>query len=178
MRIVAVLMYMTVLVSSCDTPPREQQPLEDDPYRDAPLHVSTDITVRFYDSVRTRANLESGTARLDEDRRETTLGQGVTVVFYDQHSGKQAARLTSDSAIVDDRSRDMIAIGNVVVYSDSSKTTLRTERLVWEQSTELIRSDADVNIRTPTETIEGQGFVSDQLLTSYRIFKVRGVHQK
>jgi LPS export ABC transporter protein LptC len=149
----------------------------DDPYLTAPLHASSDLRVRFYDSSRVRAELTAGTASVFEDRHETDLGGGVRVVFFDRTTGKQAAVLTADSAIIDDRSKDMTAIGNVVVVSDSTRTKLQTSRLVWDEATERIRTTEAVRITSPTEVIEGQGLISDQFLTDYRLFKVRGVHQ-
>lgn len=176
---VRTLLVISLLigVTACREQPRSS-PIEDDPYLNDPLHVSYNIDVHFYDSVRTRAELLAGRAMIWEDRKETTLGQGITVTFFDGKSGQQAAVLTADSAVVDDRSKDMIAIGNVVVVSDSSNTTLRTPRLVWDQRSERIRTNEEVSIISPTERIEGQGMESDQFLTSYRIYKVRGVHQR
>jgi len=168
-----------LIVAGCEHQPQVQpQRAADDPYLNTPLHVSERIHVHFYDSSRTRAELEAGIAILDEDRRETSLGQGVTVRFFDRTTGEAAGTLTADSAMIDERSKDMVAIGNVVVHSDSSRTTLRTARLLWDQRTELIKTDEAVTITTPTETIHGQGLISDQYLTSYRLFKVRGVHQQ
>ena len=176
---VRTLLLIAVLLSAAACRERPQSsPMEDDPYLNVPLHVSYDIDVHFYDSVQTRAELLAGRAMIWEDRKETTLGQGITVTFFDRVTGERAAVLTADSAVVDDRSKDMIAIGNVVVVSDSSHTTLRTPRLVWDQRSERIRTDDEVSIISPTERIDGQGMESDQFLTSYRIFKVRGVYQR
>lgn len=151
--------------------------VKDDPFLTAPAHLSYNIEVLFTDSASTKAILRAGEARLFEDRQQTTLGNGVSVDFLSRTGVGSAARLTSDSAIVDDRSRDMTAIGNVRVHSDSSATTLTTKKLIWVNSTQKIRSDEYVRIVSPTETIEGIGFESDQYLTSYRIFQVKGVHR-
>ena len=72
----------------------------------------------------------------------------------------------------------MLAFGSVVVVSDSTKTTLRTTQLMWMHAVQRVRSDQPVRIETPTEQIDGIGFESDQYLTDYRIFRVRGVHQE
>jgi LPS export ABC transporter protein LptC len=141
------------------------------------LHTSYEITVRFQDSSRTRAVLKAGKAIAHEDRKQTLLGGGVNVVFHDRKSGLPAAWLDADSAMVDDRTKDMTAFGNVHVRSDSSRTTLDTPQLVWDQKSERIRTSERVRITTPTEVIDGVGLVSDQLLTDYKIFNVRGVHQ-
>lgn len=106
------------------------------------------------------------------------MSDTVIVDFFSVTSGKRVARLTADSAIVDDRTMNMIAIGNVVVYSDSSRTTLSTPRLLWENTREMLSSTEDVKIVTPKETILGTGFESNQYLTNYRIYKVHGTHRQ
>lgn len=138
-----------------------------------PAHISYNVRVRFTDSIRTKAILQSAVARLWEDRQETTLGDTVIVDFFSATSGRRMARLTADSAIIDDRTKNMVAIGNVVVWSDSSRTSLSTTRLVWDNSRERFSTTEYVRIVSPKETIEGEGFESDQYLTSYRIFKFR-----
>ncbi|MDZ4746588.1 MAG: LPS export ABC transporter periplasmic protein LptC [bacterium] len=166
-----------VVILLCLVGCRERTPIkksDQDPFLTAPAHVSFGVTVKFTDSARTKAILRSTVARIFEDRQETTMGDTVIVDFYSVTSGKRVARLTADSAIVDDRTKNMIAIGHVVVYSDSSRTTLSTPRLLWENTREMMSSTEDVRIVTPRETILGTGFESDQYLTSYRIFKVHG----
>jgi hypothetical protein len=74
---------------------------------------------------------------------------------------------------VDDRTRDFEAYENVVVTSDSG-TTLKTDRLFWDDSESKIHTDAFVEIISSTEHIRGHGLVSDQSLKNYRIFRVTG----
>lgn len=142
-----------------------------------PTHVSYDVHVHFTDSSRTKAILSSAVARLYEDRAQTTLGDTVIVDFYGKDGRRRAARLSADSAVVDDRSKNMTAFGNVVVYADSARTTLTTSILHWDNQRERLSSTAYVRIVTPTETIEGIGFESNQTLTDYRIFQVRGIQR-
>jgi LPS export ABC transporter protein LptC len=98
----------------------------------------------------------------------------VVVDFYSKTSGRRIARLTADSAHIDDRTKMMRAIGNVIVVSDSSQTTLSTPSMLWDSHRERLSSTEAVRIVTPNESIDGIGFESDQALTDYRIFKVRG----
>ena len=173
---IIVSLSALITIPSCQDRKAPQRSA-DDPYLTAPLHASKDIVVRFYDSTIVRAQLTSRTAFVFEDRKETNLGGGVRVRFFDRTTGKQAAVLTADSAIIDDKTKDMTAIGHIVVVSDSSQTRLETSRLIWDEKTERIRTNERVRITTPTEVIEGTGLVSDQFLTDYRLFKVHGVHQ-
>lgn len=171
----ALVLLLTFGLHGC----RDRTPIkksDQDPFLTAPAHVSYGVTVKFTDSARTKAVLRSAVGRIFDDRQETTMSDTVIVDFYSLTSGKRVARLTADSAIVDDRTKNMIAIGNVVVYSDSTRTTLSTPRLLWENTREMLSSTEDVKIVTPKETILGTGFESDQYLTSYRIYKVHGRH--
>ncbi len=142
-----------------------------------PTHVAYGITVHFTDSSRTKARLRGSVARIYEDRMETTLAGGVFVEFFSTSTGKRAATLRSDSAWIDDRTKNMMAIGNVIVIADSSNTRLSTPRLFWDSATERVSSTERVSIVSPKETIDGVGFESDQALTSYRIYNVRGVQR-
>lgn len=173
---VMIALAIVCLVGCTDRTPIQKS--DQDPFLTAPAHVSYGVTVKFTDSARTKAILRSAVARIFEDRQETTMSDTVIVDFFSVTSGKRVARLTADSAIVDDRTMNMIAIGNVVVYSDSSRTTLSTPRLLWENTREMLSSTEDVKIVTPKETILGTGFESNQFLTNYRIYKVHGTHQK
>lgn len=176
MRSCIFLVCVAFAALSCTTEPveRSQQP---DPYLLAPTHISYNITVNFYDSTRTKAVLKSGVARIFEDIQQTTLTDSVVVDFISKASGKRLARLTADSAVIDDRTKNMTAIGNVVVYSDSSRTTLTTQLLVWNSIRERLSSTVAVKIVSPRETIQGIGFESDQFLTDYRIYSVSGEHR-
>lgn len=176
-RIVTIgCVVLIILVSACHQP-QHSSPLHADPYLSAPLHSSQRIRVVLYDSLNAAAVVEAQRAVIDEDREQTTLAGQVVVRFYDRSRGTQTALLTADSACIDDRTQNMIAIGNVTVHSDTSQTSLRTSILMWDQQLQRIQSDAAVSISSPTETIEGIGLQSDQYLFDYRIYKVRGIHR-
>lgn len=143
-------------------------------FEELPSHTSWDIRVTFMDSSRVKAILSSKRARVYEQRKETLLDTNVKVVFNNSLS-KQIAVLTSDSARIDDRTRNMYASGNVRVVSDSTNTLLETPNLMWDHDKQQLFTQDKVHIKTPTETIDGTGFISDQFLKNYRIFKVSGV---
>jgi LPS export ABC transporter protein LptC len=142
-----------------------------------PDHLTWNITVRFMDSSVTKAILKGRRARVYEDRMETLLDSGVVVDFMGTTGERRVARMTSDSARVDDRTRDMIARGNVVVISDSTGKKLTTSLLTWDNAAQKLRTTEYVKIESPGETIEGFGLESDQYLKEYKIFKVSGIKQ-
>jgi LPS export ABC transporter protein LptC len=145
--------------------------------KEIPAHLTWNITVRFMDSSITKAILKGRRARVYEDRQETLLDSGVVVDFMGTTGVKRVARMTSDSARVDDRTRDMIARGNVVVISDSTGKKLTTSLLTWDNASQKLRTTEYVKIESPGEIIEGYGLESDQYLKEYKIFKVSGIKQ-
>lgn len=142
---------------------------------DMPDQISWDAEVIFVDSSFTKAILNAERARVYNERMETLLDGGVKVKFMDKESKKKVSTLTADSARIDDKTKDMLAKGDVVVISDSSNTKLETSLLMWDNKTEKLYSTEFVRITSPNEILEGYGFESDQNLTNYKVMNVSGV---
>ncbi|HBB25851.1 MAG TPA: LPS export ABC transporter periplasmic protein LptC [Bacteroidetes bacterium] len=168
---------VVLTVSGCGERPSGTKVAED-PFVSAPSQLATNVIVTFSDSSLVKARLYASAGRILEDQQKTTMSGPVTVDFFDRDNLDPVARLTADSCVVDDRTKNMVAIGNVVVNSLRRQLTLRTSQLSWIQSSQRIRSDDEVRIDTPQERIDGVGFESNQDLTSYRLSRVRGVQRK
>jgi LPS export ABC transporter protein LptC len=176
MKAAAGIVLCAMLCVACEEQTRIGA-VADDPAISNPSHVSYNVRVVFSDSTSTRAIVQSPVGRIFDDKQQTTLSDSVIVDFFDTKSGHRAARLTSDSAFIDDRSQTMVAIGNVFVWSDSTRSSLSTSELWWDDQRRILHSDKYVKIVTPQETIEGVGFESDQYLKSYRIYRVKGIQR-
>jgi LPS export ABC transporter protein LptC len=144
---------------------------------DMPDQICYNMEFAIFDSNLTKTIINSNRAKVYNDRKETILDSGVFVRFFNAN-GIQDGTLKSDTINIDDATKDMIAKGNVIVISDSSRTKLETTKLKWEQSSRQIYTDVYVRITSPTEIIEGIGLISDENLSNYKIFKVTGIkHQ-
>lgn len=139
-----------------------------------PAHISYHLRVVFSDSTHTRAVLQAAEARVYDDRQETILRDTVTVDFFSRSTGARVARLSADSAVIDDRTKNMHAYGDVTIWSDSTRTLLETQTLFWDHARQRISTKDVVRITAPSETIQGVGFESDQFLTSYTLYNVQG----
>lgn len=137
-----------------------------------PSQESWNSTVVFSDSALLKATLWSGYIAVFSARQITELHDSVRVDFYDDQQ-RHSSLLTARRGVVHDATRDLEAYENVLVVSDSG-TTLRTERLFWNNATRRIHTDAYVDIRSPQEHIMGHGMESDQGLKHYKIFRVTG----
>ena len=152
--------------------PQHAKPAQD--YETQPDQVSWNIKVVFVDSSFTRAKLTALKGRIYYKRMETLLDGDVRVEYMSRYSGNMRSRLSSDSARIDDRTKDMMAIGNVVVYDDSTKTRLKTSKLFWNNAEQKFYSTEYVELDSPSERIQGYGFESDQNLQNYKVFRVSG----
>ncbi len=139
---------------------------------DVPSQESWNSTVIFSDSARTKAILWAGHIASYAAEHFTLLTDSIHVDFFNERE-EHTSLLTARRGKVNDLTQDFEARENVVVRSDSG-TVLRTDRLFWTNADQKIRTDAFVDIVSPTEHIMGQGMVSDQALKHYRIFKVTG----
>lgn len=140
-----------------------------------PDQVANDVEVIFNDSSFTKAILKAKRARVYFKSNLTFLDSAVDVEFMSKNSNKRMSYLTCDSARIDDNTKDMIAMGNVIVISDSSNIKLVTTILEWSNIRQKIYSNEYVEITTASEFIRGYGFESNPDLSNYRIFKVSGI---
>jgi LPS export ABC transporter protein LptC len=96
----------------------------------------------------------------------------MVVYFFDER-GQQTSVLTSEEGKVDEYTNNLEAQRNVVVTSND-QTTLKTQKLFWDNRRALIHTPEFVQITTPKERLQGHGFESEQNLKNYRIFRVTG----
>ena len=146
--------------------------------KDNPDQISYNFSVYFMDSSLVKAYLKADRARIYEKEKQTKLDSNVLVDFYSKENGRKVSNLVADSVIIDDATKDMTAMGNVIVVSDSNNTTIKTSLLKWKNDTRKLTSDRYVKIVSPDQEIEGIGFESDETLKNYTIYKVKGVKYK
>ncbi len=137
-----------------------------------PQQESWNSRIVLSDSGVVRAVIDAGYLEVPEGSQQTHMSDGVVVHFYDQN-GVQTSVLTSKEAIVDESSDNLEAIGDVLVVSSDS-TKLRTQHLYWDNKRQLVHTPEFVRITSPTETLQGHGFESDQNLQHYKVFHPTG----
>lgn len=176
MKEVTILLFLLIVAAvSCDEGkviPKKKNISHD--LETQPDQISYNTEVVFVDSTFTKAILKAKRARVYQARLETLLDGGIHVQFFKRHSGKKVSYLTADSARIDDRTKNMLAGGHVIVISDSTNTKVETSLLEWDNTTQKLYSTEFVRVTSPSETIQGYGFESDQSLSNYKIFRVSG----
>ncbi len=134
-----------------------------------PSNESWNSKILFTEDGKTKAVLFSNHFKM-YDVQKITLLDGVKINFYNSEQ-KNTSWLTSDRGKVNDVTKDMYAIDNVVAENDSG-TVLKTTELMWRNTDQKIVTDKFVTITSPKEIIQGYGLESDQHLENYKIFNV------
>ena len=129
-------------------------------------------TITFYKDDQLSTILKAGRIRKYQQKQTVLMDSGVVVDFFDEF-GKHTTTLWADSGNANDRTQSLFASGHVVAVSDSGER-LETSVLRWDPVTRRIISDTNVKISTPTDTIYGSGFVSDQTLKNWTIERPEG----
>jgi LPS export ABC transporter protein LptC len=137
-----------------------------------PSHESWNSTVVFSDSGNVKAVMNAGHIQVYAQKQYTLIDSNATVEFY--RNGEHVSTLTGKRGKVDDVTKNIEMFDSVKVVNKEG-STLTTEQLFWDNKTQRVSSDKFVRIITPSETIEGTGFESDQSLKNYTIYKVSGL---
>ncbi len=86
--------------------------------------------------------------------------------------GEHTSVITADSGVVQGE-ETLMAFGGVVVVTDSGMV-LETERLKWDRRLRRIISDTAVTLTSETDTLYGDGLVSDETMENWEITNPRG----
>ena len=120
-----------------------------------------------------RAVIRSGHLEKYQQRQYILLDQTVDADFYNNKE-IYTSNLKSDVAEIDEAKNFLIAMGNVIVISDSG-VTLFTDTLSWNNVEEQIFTDDSVIFITDqSDTLYGVGFKSDLELNNWEILKPTG----
>jgi len=110
-------------------------------------------------------------------KRRVFFTDSVAVDFYNQQ-GLHSSQLTALRGVLNEETNDVVALGNVVVVSDSG-VTLRSDSLRWDNRRQKVLTEAFVTItRANGETLQGYGFESDPNLKTLSIKRASGAAAK
>ena len=139
-----------------------------------PDQESWGVTIIMTHEGLTRAKVKSGHLKKYNEKEHIILDQNVVVDFFDLQEN-HTSTLYSDKSEINEKSNDMLAIGNVIAKSDSG-ITLFTERLQWIAEDEKLFTKDSIMITThEKDTLFGKGFESNADLENWRILNPSGV---
>ena len=135
---------------------------------------SWNATITLTNKGSKRAIIKSGHLQKYQQRQYILLDQKVDADFFNEDE-IYTSNLKSEIAEIDESKDFLIAMGNVVVVSDSG-VTLFTDTLSWDNVEEKIFTDDRVIFITEqNDTLYGIGFKSDVELNNWEIMQPTGV---
>jgi LPS export ABC transporter protein LptC len=170
-RRIAALLLAAILLFGCS--PLREPPSDPAESEELPEQELFDATITFYQQDKLSTVLKAGRIRKYEKKYTVLMDSGIVCDFYDEN-GEHTMTLWADSGRANERTRNMIATGNVVAVSDSGQQ-LESSVLRWDQATRRIICDAPVKISSPTDTLYGTSFVSDQHLKNWTLERPEGI---
>ncbi|MFT6716928.1 MAG: LPS export ABC transporter protein LptC [Saprospiraceae bacterium] len=173
-RTVYLLIFLSILVASCDPDTKGLKSLEiTEPIPDA---IYYNYEIFYSDSGLTKVKiagrvLEQHSSKEGSDGNDH-MKDSVHLWFYDSDM-KVQSEMIADRAIRNRKTGYMEAFGEVIVYNEKGEK-LETEHLIWDEQKEKIISNTEVTIRQKTQTIVGDGLISDQNFLDYEIKNPHG----
>ena len=135
---------------------------------------SWDAVITLTNKGATRGVIRSGHLEKYNDNEFILLDQNVDADFFNEKE-VFTTNLKSLVAEIDEEEDFLVAIGNVVVVTDSG-VTLFTDTLSWDnQKEKVFTSDSVVFITEKKDTLYGIGFESDIELNNWKILQPTGV---
>ena len=163
--------FFTFLILGCSS--TEEKKIGE-PREGLPDAESWNATITLTNKGAKRAVIKSGHLEKYQQRQYILLDQNVDADFYNNQE-IYTSNLKSDIAEIDEAKDFLIAMGNVIVVSDSG-VTLFTDTLSWNNVDEKIFTDDSVIFITEqSDTLYGVGFKSDLELNNWEILKPTGV---
>ncbi|MDD3715908.1 MAG: LPS export ABC transporter periplasmic protein LptC [Candidatus Marinimicrobia bacterium] len=106
-----------------------------------------------------------------EDTKDMFISDSMRIDFYED--GKHSSYLIADSGIVNERKENIVAIGNVVMVSDSGFTAY-TDSLFWIKESDKVYTNGAIQIFSEQDTLYGTNFESDTRLENWIIYNPLG----
>ncbi len=132
------------------------------------------VTITYTDSGIVKAKIKSALMQHFSlsQKPYILMPKGVEGTFYDLDKNASSF-VFADIGIYYDKEKYLVMKQNVKLINIKGDT-LSTEYLVWDELKEKIYTDKFVKITTPEQLIYGDGLVSNQNFTEYRITNVKG----
>ena len=165
------ILFLLVFILGCEVVEEKRSGKSREGRPDA---ESWDATITLTNEGAKRAVIRSGHLEKYDERQYILLDQNVDADFFNAEE-IYTTNLKSKIAEIEEDRDYMIAIGDVVVVSDSG-VTLFTDTLSWDNVREKVfTDDRVVFITEEKDTLYGIGFESDIELNNWKILKPTGV---
>lgn len=165
------LLLFSLLITNCSKR-EDQSGMTDSKPELLPEQESWNSVITLSSSGKKTALVRSGHMAKYSNKNIIIMDEKIEVDFYDSEEN-HTSHLSAESGEINERLKNLKAMGNVIVVSDSGET-LYTEELLWNNKLQKIISEVEVMITVETDTLYGIGFESDAGLDDWTIKEPKG----
>jgi LPS export ABC transporter protein LptC len=168
---ISLLLTSVSLLTACENDIAEIRAITNP--RALPVQSNLNAEYRYTERGMLRNVLHA--AQLDQYSGENPYVEasgGFEMSFFDS-IGTEQAKLQAEAGTYYQKEHRMIAWGNVKLYNTKGES-LTTSRLLYEQDSARISTDQFVKIVSGDGTFYGQGLVSNENFTKYKILQPTG----
>ena len=143
--------------------------------KNQPIGVVKNIRHLYKDVDQVSSKLESPLMK-DFSNREHSYNEfpkGIKIVSY-KNKGKDSVTIIGDYALSYLKTQISEIRGNVVIVNHTDGTTLETDQLFWDETTNYFFSEKKFILTSQTNTVLGVGFESKQDLSEFLAKKMTG----
>lgn len=163
-RIIVPVLFISIIVFACGT----KENIVTKPYN-GPLIEAYNIETFYTDSSKLKIKVNSP-KELEYESGDRYFPDGIYMEFYDEQ-GKKSSYLKGKKARYFKDKDIYVVTEKVVVQNIGENKNLKTEELTWHPSKKQITSDKFVTITTPDEILTGDGLISNEDFSNYKILK-------
>jgi LPS export ABC transporter protein LptC len=138
------------------------------------VDVVKEVNSYFSQAGKIKANLRAPIMlRYQDTIPRIEFPQKLHVDFFGDNRIIQSYLDAKKGSYYENQGKVLLEDSVIVIRNDGD--TLKTNKLIWEQSKHIFFTDEDVEIRQKTKTIFGKGFESDEQLKNFSIDTVTGI---
>ncbi len=170
-RTISVAVFLSAMLFSCGNTDKEIHDFLQE--KNLPMLTTSNLHVIHTDSG--KVNLTLQTPLLFDFRNRKNhpyieFPKGIEIISVKKND---SISIKGDYAISYKNTNISDIKKNVIIYNYSKKYKLTTSQIFWDKNTKVFFTEERFTLYTPTDTIPGRGFESDENLENYNIKNIR-----
>jgi LPS export ABC transporter protein LptC len=135
---------------------------------------TSDLHLIYTDSGYAKVELNAKMAEsFSKPTRHILFKEGIKLIFFDANGNKESV-LTALFGKINQETGEMFVRDSVRLYSYTSKETLETEELFWNQKNESLFTEKNVIVHTTDGVFYGDGIRTSQDFKRYEFIRPKG----
>lgn len=168
---ISVVGICSTMLFSCGNTDKEIRDFLAD--KNLPMLKVNDVHLIHTDSGRVDVKLRAPLLKDFSNREQhpyTEFPDGVEIINIKK---KDSIQIKGNYAISYSKTNISDIKGNVIIYNYVNKNKLKTSQIFWDQKSKIFFTEERFVLYTPTDTIPGRGFESDEGLKNWNFQNLR-----